>query len=179
MKQFSFSTPLSLACLTLLLACSDTAGLLQDPSEQDEINLQSADARPQGRPNGSDFGQTELTDVPAPQANATTVEQFDTTSAEDRAAASAAPQTGGEQRLGETVASLGDVTQPGFWLETPLVSEPATGRVLYPETGDTAQVELIPIDGPATGGSRISLPAMRLLNAPLTGLPTLVVFQDQ
>ena len=55
---------------------------------------------------------------------------------------------------------------------------PAQGRVEYPETGKSAQVELIPIDGAATAGSRISLPAMRLLGAPLTGLVTLRVFRN-
>ena len=36
--------------------------------------------------------------------------------------------------------------------------------------------QLIPIEGPATGGSRISLSAMRLIGAPLTDLPTLEVY---
>ncbi len=78
--------------------------------------------------------------------------------------------------MGETVASLGDPTRPGFWLETPLVDSPATGRVVFPATGKSAQVDLIPIDGPPTAGSRISLSAMRLIEAPLTDLPTIQVF---
>ncbi len=123
--------------------------------------------RPQSRPEAA---------APPPPASARTAEQFDTTSAEERAAAAAAPEPAGEVSLGTTVASLGDVARPGFWLETPLVSAPTMGRVVYSANGKSAQVELIPIDGPATAGSRISLAAMRLLEAPLTDLPTLEVY---
>ncbi len=114
--------------------------------------------------------------VSGPPAGARTVEQFDTTTADERKKAAAAPKPAGEKALGDTVASLGDPAAPGFWLETPLVSAPAKGRVLNPATGKSAQVDLIPIDGPKTAGSRISLAAMRLIEAPLTDLPTLKVF---
>lgn len=113
---------------------------------------------------------------PPPAAGARTVDQFDTTTADEREKAAAAPKPDGETSLGDTVASLGDPAAPGFWLETPLVSAPAKGRVLNPATGKSAQVDLIPIDGPKTAGSRISLAAMRLIEAPLTDLPTLRVF---
>ena len=92
--------------------------------------------------------------------------------------ASAPEDAGGEKLLGETVASLGDPTKPGFWLETPLVSKPTIGRVHFAGSGKSAQVDLIPIDGPPTAGSRISLAAMRLIDAPLTDLPTLQVFAN-
>ncbi|CUH80233.1 hypothetical protein [Tropicibacter naphthalenivorans] len=124
--------------------------------------------RPQARPEGAA--------APVPQANARTVEQFDTTTAAERAEAAAAPEPAGETKLGTTVASLGDPSKPGFWLETPLVSSASKGRVFFPATGKSAQVDLIPIDGPATGGSRLSLAAMRLIEAPLTDLPTIEVF---
>lgn len=106
---------------------------------------------------------------------ASTAEALDTTTAAERAAA-LAPVPAGERELGRTVASLGDPVSPGFWLATPLVSEPGQGRVFYRATGQSVVVELRPIAGPATGGSQISLPAMRLLGAPLTGLPELVVY---
>lgn len=122
--------------------------------------------RPQARPQ----------DAALPPAGARTAEQFDTTTAAERKKAATAPKAGGEKLLGETVASLGDPARPGFWLETPLVSTPVTGRVLNPATGKSAQVDLIPIEGPSTGGSRLSLAAMRLIEAPLTDLPTLKVF---
>ena len=182
MKQLSFSTSLSLSWLVLIAGCSEMALVPKDPQETGDVVVEQADGtqpRPQTRPNDSSFGETELTAAPEPAATARTAEQFDTTSQEDRQEAAAAPEPNGEKRLGETVASLGDVTQPGFWLETPLVSAPGKGRVEYPAAGGSAQVELIPIDGPATAGSRISLPAMRLLGAPLTELPTLVVYQTE
>lgn len=110
----------------------------------------------------------------APSDDARTVEDFDTTTTAERADA-AAPGTSGSA-LGTTIASLGDAAKPGFWLETPLVGKPTKGRLEYRVTGKSVNVDLIPIDGPATGGSRISLAALRLLGAPLTGLPELVVF---
>lgn len=111
-----------------------------------------------------------------PPENARTVEQFDTTTAAERQKAAAAPTVAAETTLGETVASLGDPARPGFWLETPLVETEQPGRILNPATGKSAQVTLIPIDGPDTAGSRISLAAMRLIEAPLTDLPRLQVF---
>ena len=98
-----------------------------------------------------------------------------TTTIEERTAA-AAVETGGETSLGKTIVSLGDPTRPGFWIETPLVKAPGQGRVLYAATGQSSQVALIPIDGPATAGSRMSLPAMRLIGVPLTGLVEVDVF---
>jgi len=73
--------------------------------------------------------------------------------------------------LGRTVASLGNAAEPGLWLKTPLVSREQTGQVFYPDTGKTVAVTLIPIDGPKTAGSRMSLAAMQAIGAPLTGLP--------
>ncbi|MBV2360541.1 hypothetical protein KUH32_12205 [Thalassococcus sp. CAU 1522] len=127
--------------------------------------------RPQARP-------ADATAVAArrPPTGARTAEDFDTTTTAERAEAAAAPQPAGERRLGDTVASLGDVARPGFWLETPLVTKTQKGRIVYAATGQSAQVDLIPIDGPATAGSRISLAAMRLVGAPLTDLPTLEVY---
>lgn len=78
--------------------------------------------------------------------------------------------------LGRTIASLGNATEPGLWLKTPLVSVEQRGRVYYAETNTTVDVTLIPIDGPDTAGSRLSLAAMQALGAPLTGLPEVDVF---
>ncbi|WP_299699251.1 hypothetical protein [uncultured Tateyamaria sp.] len=78
--------------------------------------------------------------------------------------------------LGRTVASLGNAAEPGLWLKTPLVSVEQSGRVYYAETNTTVDVTLIPIDGPSTAGSRLSLQAMQALGAPLTGLPEVDVF---
>jgi hypothetical protein len=113
------------------------------------------------------------TPPPPPPVAARTVEEFDTTTAEDRAAAVATPV--GQQALGTTIASLGAPTEPGIWLRTGLVTELVQGRVEY--QGKSVNVELRPSGGEPSAGSQISLAAMRLVGAPLTGLPELTVFR--
>lgn len=82
------------------------------------------------------------------------------------ASAQAAPNRVGP--LGTTIAGLGDPSRPGLWLETPLVRAQGQGTV---RLGDRkVNVTLLPADGPATGGSRLSLSAMQSLGAPLTEL---------
>lgn len=112
-----------------------------------------------------------LTAAPKPPVAAETQEALDTTTAAQRteAAAPAAPVATAKS-LGATVASLVSPTEPGFWLKTPLVKSETTGRVTNKANGKSSAVTLIPIDGPATGGSRISLPAMRLIGASVTDL---------
>ncbi|MGR3436116.1 MAG: hypothetical protein ACU0CO_14695 [Shimia sp.] len=87
----------------------------------------------------------------------------------------AAPVQAAAGSLGTTVASLGDPTEPGLWLRTPLVSARQPGQLRNPESGATANVTLIPIDGPASAGSRISLGAMQALGYSLTDLPEIDV----
>ncbi len=117
-----------------------------------------------------------------PPAGARTVEQFDTTSAEEKKAAAAAAQdaqaSGAGRLLGRTVASLGDPAKPGLWIKTPLVRQPGKGRVVYPKNGKAVELELIPLDGPATAGSRMSLAALRVIEAPLTDLPEVEVYAE-
>lgn len=109
---------------------------------------------------------------------ARTAEEFDTTTANDRAAAlEGAALSGAETDLGLTIASLGDVTDTGIWLKTPLVSAPSKGRVVFAETGKAVAIDLIPLGGEASAGSRISLAAMRLLELDLTSLAELRVFR--
>jgi len=152
-----------------LAGCAAVQPQVQPP----ENTAQTATVvRPNARPD------TLNTTVVAPPTTARTVDQFDTTSAADKAAARKAAATPVPQNalLGRTVASLGSPADPGFWLETPLVNAVQSGRVVYPVNGKAVAVELRPIDGPRTAGSRLSLPAMRVLKAPLTGLPELEVF---
>ncbi|WP_425039579.1 hypothetical protein [Primorskyibacter sp. S187A] len=151
-----------------LCACAQLAPRASAPEVKPEVD---SELRPQARPESLD-----ITAPPAPPVNARTAEQFDTTSAEDRAAAAATPAVAQERDLGTSVASLGDPAQPGFWLETPLVREETQGRVVY--NGKSSAVTLRPIEGPATAGSRLSLAAMRLIGAPLTGLPEVQVFAN-
>ncbi|MDX8349507.1 D-galactarate dehydratase [Cognatiyoonia sp. IB215446] len=114
------------------------------------------------------------TPPPPPPTTATTVDQFDTTTQEDRDAATAVDESDAGEALGTTIASLGSPTDPGIWLETPLVDELTPGRVAY--QGTEINIELRPSGGAPGSGSQISLAAMRLLNAPLTGLPEIEVF---
>jgi hypothetical protein len=115
--------------------------------------------------------------APLPKPTARSAEEFDTTTPEQRAAAAEAPPAASETRLGTTIASLGDPTDPGFWVKTPLVAAPARGRA-EAGNGRSVQVELIPSGGDAGAGSQISLPALRLLELPLTDLPELVLFRQ-
>ena len=70
--------------------------------------------------------------------------------------------------LGTTVVSLGTPSEPGLWLKTPLVISAGEGRVEY--AGKRINVQLIPIEGEPSSGSRMSLPAMKALGIPLTDL---------
>lgn len=103
-----------------------------------------------------------------PTAPANTAEALDTTTQEQRRAAQARPAGGAV--LGLTVMSLGDPAEPGFWLKTPLVTAETPGQIVDPATGKTVAVTLLPIPGPATAGSRVSLATLRLLGLPLTAL---------
>lgn len=116
-----------------------------------------------------------LTAAARPSPAARTAAQFDTTTREQKAAAAAPPATG-ERRIGTTIASLGDPSQPGFWIKTPLVKSEADGRIVNPANGKSAKVRLIPLDGPASGGSQVSLPALQLIGVSLTDLPTIEVY---
>ena len=128
----------------------------------------------------SSCGQFEQAEIRKPQlltsplapSAAKTVEELDATTAAERDAAVALGATG--RLLGETVASLGDATVPGFWVETPLATAEGPGRLVYPANGKSVEVALMPSEG---GSSRVSLAAMRLLEAPLAGLPTLEVYE--
>ncbi len=118
-------------------------------------------------------------EAPAPPETARTPEQFDTTTPEQREEAVAPPpDTAGDGRLGTTVASIGAADEPGFWIKTPLVTSQASGRLFYPASGRTVQVQLIPSGGASGSGSQVSLAALRLLDAPLDGLPELVVYRN-
>lgn len=112
----------------------------------------------------------------APTPAARNAEDFDTTSAAERAAAAAPAPTAPDKGLGTTIASLGDPAEPGFWAKTPLVDAVQPGRLVYPVTGASVAVELRPLAADTGAGSQVSLAAMRLLGAPLTALPELEVY---
>lgn len=115
---------------------------------------------------------TSSVGVPAGQSAAV----LNTTTRAERAEAAAAPAAAGAgRRLGTTVASLGDPSQPGFWVKTPLVQSETDGRIVNPANGKSAKVRLIPLGG-AGGGSQVSLPALQLIGVSLTDLPTLELY---
>ncbi len=113
--------------------------------------------------------------VAAPPKNARTPEQFDTTTPEQRAAATQV-KPAGDKALGRTIAALGNPTDPGFWAKTPLVTTVTPGRLENPVTKKSVLVELRPLDAGDSGGSQVSLAALRALEVSLTGLPELVVY---
>lgn len=126
------------------------------------------------------------TTTPAPAAKpatlgagGATVAQLDQATEAERAeatAAAAAPAAG-EAKLGTTIASLGDPTDPGFWIKTPLVKAAAKGKVVDPATGKAVNVNLIPLAGDPGAGSQVSLSAMRELGVNLTALPEIEVWK--
>ena len=167
MKPYSlavFATVLMSACAQLSLQNEEVA---PDSAAEGPV-------RPEARPES-------IAGAVKPPGSARTVAQLDTTTTEQKAAAEAAAEaaqkSGQGKLLGRTVASLGDPTgDPGIWIKTPLVSKPSKGRVVYPVNGKAVQLDLIPIEGPATAGSRMSLAALRVIEAPLTELPEVDVY---
>ncbi len=78
--------------------------------------------------------------------------------------------------LGRTVASLGNPAEPGLWLKTPLVRAERQARVYSAKTDKSVSVTLIPIEGPKTAGSRMSLAAMQALGVSPADLVEVDVF---
>lgn len=126
---------------------------------------------------GLNGGTSAPASAPAAQAepeavateDAVTDDAAESAAVENAASAEAQPAaaSGG---LGETVVSLGSATEPGLWLKTPLVKAEQPGRVTNPATGQSAEVTLIPIPGPSTAGSRMSLSGLQAIGASLTDL---------
>jgi len=126
----------------------------------------------------SDTVLAPATAAPRPPSAARTAEALDTTTPAQRAAAAVPSQAGGAV-LGRTIVSLGSPTEPGLWLKTPLVQAEAQGRVTNPATGKSSLVTLIPLAGPPTAGSQMSLSALRVIDAPLAGLTEVEVALEQ
>ncbi|RXV62123.1 hypothetical protein C6W92_11495 [Roseovarius sp. A46] len=115
------------------------------------------------------LGPIERSTDPPPETPAPPVEteKDEAATPQDAPAAPTLPAT--------TVASLGDVTRPGLWMRTPLVTSPMRGRVSDPRTGRAVVLDLIPLEAEPGAGSRMSLAAYQQLNLPLTALPELRV----
>ncbi|WP_449041074.1 hypothetical protein [Paracoccus sp. (in: a-proteobacteria)] len=108
-------------------------------------------------------------------ASARPVASLDASAAEK--AAASRPAAAGA-RLGTTIASLGDATKGGFWIRTPLVQAAGKGRLVDPSTGKSVNVDLIPLPGPASAGSQVSLPVLTTLGVGLTDLPEVEVYRN-
>lgn len=104
-------------------------------------------------------------------ARAVSAEALDKTTAEEKAAALAAPAAGGERELGRVVVALGPPAEQGIWLSSALVKEVAQGRIVT-AAGKSLAVEL----RPGTGGALLSLAAFQALGLNLTELPEVTVF---
>ena len=118
-----------------------------------------------------------LDQIPPPACNnvVLTGAEFDTTSAEDKARATVVASFFNPALLGTTIATLGSLADPGIWMKTSLVTAVVSGRIDY--AGKSLNLELRPSGGDTGSGSQISLPAMRLLEAPLTGFLELQVYR--
>jgi hypothetical protein len=104
-------------------------------------------------------------------SRAMSAEALDKTTVEEKAAALAAPASGGERELGKVVVALGPPAEQGIWLATSLVSEKASGRIVT-AAGKSLAVEL----RPGTGAALLSLSAFQALGLSLTELPEVTVF---
>ncbi|AGT09586.1 hypothetical protein [Paracoccus aminophilus] len=170
--------PLRLALLLPLIgltACTQINGLLG--KEKPAGTSEAAAAAAPGDTATTATATAVTTTAPVPKASAKTAAQLDTTTAAQKVEA-AKPAVAAEKKLGTTIASLGDPTVPGFWIKTPLVKAAAQGRIVNPANGKSSKVELLPLAGPAGGGSQVSLPALQLIGVSLTDLPSIEVYQN-
>jgi len=161
---------LPLSGLLILSACGDSGPFQRVAAPS--VAAQSPDAdttRPETRP------PEDATAALAPMARtaARTADTLDRTTPEERAAATAPAADGA--RLGDTLASLGNPAEGGFWLRTGLVTETRQGRVEAPG-GASVQLELRPSGSAPGAGSQMSLAAFRALDLSLTGLHRIDVF---
>ncbi len=161
---------ISCALIVALAGCADMRPGFLDGNKPDAAPSGSSDTmRPPPRPDGDGVEPTPIFDPGAP-----TIED----GGDDVIPVSVTPPTSDGGALGTTIASLGDPAAEGFWMKTPLVSAVTQGRVVYPDTGRSVRLELIPSGGPAGGGSQLSLAAMRLLEAPLADLVEVTVYSN-
>ncbi|MCJ8139071.1 hypothetical protein [Falsirhodobacter halotolerans] len=104
---------------------------------------------------------------------ARSVDSYDLTSAAERERALATPASAGAERLASVVVTLGNAAEPGFWLRSSLVKQPAKGRVETSD-GQSVAVDLLP----GAGSAQLSLAAYRALGLSLTALPQVDVYRN-
>lgn len=157
-----------LVASVILAGCGDRAGLGKLIG-RDRSAPASAPADMQ---TGAIIGATtpELA-APPPPVEATSAAVLDTTTDAQKEAATAVAPLPGDTLIGQTIISLGNPTEPGFWLRGGPVKAASQGRV---ETigGQSVQVDLMPGEGPA----QLSLAAYRALGLNLTDLVEVRVY---
>ena len=116
------------------------------------------------------FGQADPAEIPSAEAAVVAVPDAETPRPDARPGAEEGMASG---VLGSTIATLGDATVTGLWLETPLVAAPVPGRVTT--DGVSVDVQLVPSGGLEGSGSRLSLAAMQALGLPLTAIAEVTV----
>lgn len=125
-------------------------------------------------PAASDQAAAPVAAAPAPVLGAgRTAAALDTTTAEQKQAALAAPAASGERQLGKVAVSLGSPAEPGIWLRSSLVTAPGKGRVVT-ASGQSVAVDLLP----GQGAAQLSLPGFVALGLSLTALPEVTVFAN-
>lgn len=97
---------------------------------------------------------------------------LDSTSAEEKQAALAAPKSGGSL-LGKSVVALGPPADAGLWVQSPLVKSKGQGRITAPN-GKSLTLEL----RPSSGGALLSFSAYQALGIGLTELPEVSIFSQ-
>ena len=161
---------LCLGAFLALSACAQLTDALQPRAPAGIVDVLRPDPdtlRPQPRPASA---ATQAVGVAGRSPDA-----LDQTSPDERAAA-LAPSTERTEALGDTLAALGGVSEPGLWLRTGLVTQVRQGRIELPDGSRSLRVELRPSGAPAGAGSQLSLAAFRSLDLPLTQLVSLRVF---
>lgn len=164
------------AALCACLLAAGCAGLPFGPRTPPDADVQVAapgpdTQRPEARPDPSAAAAAPV------RSTGRTADALDTTTPAERAAA-LTPAAAGGRDLGRTVASLGDPSEPGFWLRTPLVQDARPGQVRLASGGAAVRLELRPSGGAPGSGSQLSLAAFRALGVDLGALPDLLVLAD-
>lgn len=153
-----------------LAACDEMPAFLQ-PAAAPAPAEAPAEAAPPPPPDEI----AEVVSAPPPPPAANTVAALDTTTEAQKEAAREAAEASDGALLGTTIAALGDPTEPGLWLRTPLVTEAQAGKI-ETAAGVSALVQLVPLDAPVGAGSQMSIGAFQALGLTLTDLPTLSVY---
>ena len=128
------------------------------------------------RPDPAPVAAEAPAEVPAPEIEAPTEEDPEV-APEPAPTPEPIAKPSGPRTLGDVVVALGDPTDQGLWVKTALVSSDTPGRIVT-ASGATLALTLRPLEAGASGGAQISLPALRELGLPITGLTSVTLVAD-